>query len=227
MNDLHRNPKSFRRRLHIDGPWVPRSRTMMESPAYQVLSRAAHQVLSRIEIEHMNHGGYENGKLPVTYEQFVEYRLHRRSIAPALRELEAVGLVEVTERGKSGNGEWHRPNLFRLTYLNVGRADPTDEWRHIKTVADARSLVKEARKNKGTLSKKNRTPVAVSAKSQGQKVPIPTARNGHWKHKFPSKSPVAENATASISGLPPQPQCPKLDDGLEVEPFPDSSWVLP
>jgi hypothetical protein len=200
---------------------------MMEAPAYQVLSRAAHQALSRIEIEHMNHGGFDNGKLPVTYEQFIEYGLHRRSIAPALRELEAVGLVEVTERGMSGNGEWHKPNLFRLTYLNVGRADPTDEWRHIKIVADARSLAKAARKNRRMLSKKNRTPVAVSVKSQWQKVSIPSARNGHWKHGLPNKSPVAESATTSISGLPQQVQCPQLDDGVEVEPLPGSARVLP
>ena len=92
-----------------------------ESPAYQVLSRAAHQALSRIEIEHMMHGGFENGKLPVTYDQFVAYALHRRSIAPALRELEAVRLVEVTERGSSGaacpDGGFVLPKRpFRLYY---------------------------------------------------------------------------------------------------------------
>jgi hypothetical protein len=202
MTDPRRYPKSYRRRLSIDGPWVPRSKELLESPAYQVLSRAAHQALSRIEIEHMMHGGFENGKLPVTYDQFVAYGLHRRSIAPALRELEAVRLVEVTERGSSGNGESRRPNKFRLTYLNVGRADPTNEWRHIKA-AEARSCVKAARKNQRTPRKKNRTPVAVSADSQWQKVPITSGTNGHWTHNFPSKSPVAESATTSISGLPP------------------------
>jgi hypothetical protein len=202
MNDPRRYPKSYRRRLSIDGPWVPRSKELLESPAYQVLSRAAHQALSRIEIEHMAHGGFENGKLIVTYDQFVEYGLHRRSIAPALRELEAVHLVEVTERGSSGNGEWRRPNEFRLTYLNVGRADPTNEWRHIKA-AEARSLANVARKNQRASRKKNRTPVAVSANSQWQKASITSGTNGHRKHRFPSKSPVAESGTTSIFGLPP------------------------
>jgi hypothetical protein len=42
--------------------------------------------LSRIEIEHAHHGGAVNGALPVTYEHFIEYGLHRRMIAPAIRE---------------------------------------------------------------------------------------------------------------------------------------------
>jgi len=46
---------------------------MLESPAYRVLSRAAHLVISRIEVELGHHGGNDNGKLPVTVNQFVEY----------------------------------------------------------------------------------------------------------------------------------------------------------
>jgi hypothetical protein len=72
---------------------------MLESPAYRVLSLAAHRVLSRIEIEFLHHGGKDNGKLPVTYEQFVEYGMDRASIALAIRETEALGFIEVTERG--------------------------------------------------------------------------------------------------------------------------------
>jgi hypothetical protein len=192
MSDPRRNPKSYRRRINIEGPWLPRSKELLESPAYRVLSRAAYQVLSRLEIEHLKHGGYENGKLPVTYDQFVEYGLHRHSIAPALRELDAVRLIEVTESGSSGNGEWRRPNKFRLTYLSVGRADPTNEWRHIKTITEARSLIKAGRHRQKPLRKKNKRPVPVSANSQCRFLPIPDAGNHHQELKFPSKLPVPE-----------------------------------
>jgi hypothetical protein len=37
-----------------------------------------------------------------------------------LREVCALGFVEITERGRAGNAEWRRPNLFRLTYRRVG-----------------------------------------------------------------------------------------------------------
>jgi hypothetical protein len=46
-------------------------------------------VMSRIEIELAAHGGNDNGRLPVTTEQFVEYGMHRTSVAPAIREAEA------------------------------------------------------------------------------------------------------------------------------------------
>jgi hypothetical protein len=68
-----------RKRNQIVGQFAPRPIEMLESPAYKVLSRAAHQVLARIEIEHAHHGGTDNGHLPVTYEQFVEYGLHRKA----------------------------------------------------------------------------------------------------------------------------------------------------
>jgi hypothetical protein len=61
---------------------------MMESPAYRVLSLSARRVLDRIMIELAHHGGNDNGKLPVTYEHFEEYGIHRHAIAPAIRELE-------------------------------------------------------------------------------------------------------------------------------------------
>jgi hypothetical protein len=56
-------------------------------------------VLARIEIELADHGGMDNGKLIVTFEQFVEYGIERHAIAPAIRELEALGFIEITEHG--------------------------------------------------------------------------------------------------------------------------------
>lgn len=97
-----------------NGPFSYRPVAMLKSPAYRALSLTGHKVLSRIEIEHARHGGKDNGKLPVTFEQFEEIT-DRHSIAPAQRELEALGLVKI-KHGKAGNGDWRRPSLFRLTY---------------------------------------------------------------------------------------------------------------
>lgn len=74
---------------------------MQESYAYRVLSLSAHRVLDRIEIEFARHGfkPEENGRLPVTYEQFEEYGLNRHAIAPAIRELAALGFSKSPARG--------------------------------------------------------------------------------------------------------------------------------
>jgi hypothetical protein len=136
-----------KRKNSIAGQFAARPILMLESPPYRVLSRAALQVLARIEIEHAHHGGVENGVLPVPYDHFVEYGIHRHAIAPAIRELVALGLVEVTQRGCAGNAEFKQPNLYRLTYRNAKGAagDGTHEWRLVKTVEQAEQIAKRAR----------------------------------------------------------------------------------
>jgi hypothetical protein len=135
----------MRRRNKISGQWSARPIEMLESPAYRTLSASAHLVISRIEIELAHHGGNDNGRLPVTVEQFVEYGMHRSSVAPAIREADALGFIRVTERGLGGNAEYRRPNLFYLTFATWRGAAPTHEWRRIKTIEDAQRVAHEAR----------------------------------------------------------------------------------
>ena len=60
---------------------------MLESPAYRVMSLSAHRLLARVEIELAHHGGHDNGALPVTYKNCVDFGIERHSIAPAQREI--------------------------------------------------------------------------------------------------------------------------------------------
>jgi hypothetical protein len=62
-----------KRRNSISGQFAPRRIEMLGSPAYRALSRSGHMVISRIEIELAAHGGNDNGRLPVTVEDFVHY----------------------------------------------------------------------------------------------------------------------------------------------------------
>ena len=151
-----RQPKNYLRKNKISGQFSARTIAMMESPAFQVLSLSARRILDRLEIEHAHHGGNDNGELPVTYDQFIEYGVHRNAVSPAIREVEALGFVEITERGRAGNAEWRRPNKFRLTYRQVGRAAATDEWLKIKTTKEAEVLAQNARK----ASKQKHSPVS-------------------------------------------------------------------
>ena len=79
---------------------------MLESPAFRVLSLSARRVLDRLEIELAHHGGQDNVSLPVTYEHFHEYGIHRHAIGPGIRRCVALGFVEVTEPGRAGNVEF-------------------------------------------------------------------------------------------------------------------------
>src|SRR5262249_14985494 len=178
--------RSYHRHNKIDGPFAPRLIKMLKSPAYRALTQSAHRILSRIEIELYQHGGEDNGKLVVTYDQFVEYGVDRDSIAPAIRELVALGFIEVTEQGRGGAGSWHEPNRFRLTYRPVGNARPTHEWQHIETTEQAAANARAARKASAS---KNRTPVGENRSFQSGKLRLerPVTSPGN-----PDYSPVGK-----------------------------------
>jgi hypothetical protein len=61
------------RRNSFSGQFSGRLIEMMESDAWRALSLAGRRVIDRVEIEHGHHGGTDNGKLPVTFDQFCEY----------------------------------------------------------------------------------------------------------------------------------------------------------
>jgi hypothetical protein len=131
--------------------FVSRPVELSASPAFRVLSRAAHLALARIELELRHHAGNGNGKLIVTTLQFVEYGIERRAIPPALRELEALGIVVITQRGRGGNAEHRQPNRFLLNYM-CGAVDAheqiTNDWKGFKTMEEAENVAAAARKAK-------------------------------------------------------------------------------
>jgi hypothetical protein len=135
-----------KRRSKIGESWISYPYSMVASPAFQALSLGAIRVMHRVEMEHMEHGGAENGRLQVTYDQFEDYGVHRHAIGPAIRELEALGFIEITAKGCAGNENHRRANRFRLTYVNMkSREQPTHEWRGIATIEDAAGLAGQAR----------------------------------------------------------------------------------
>jgi hypothetical protein len=116
-----------RSRLPRGDNFIKRRLCLNESAAMAQLTLAAHRVLLRLEIELLHHGGTNNGKLICTYDDFVAFGIRRHAIAPAIRLLVKVGLVEITVRGwrLAAHG---RPARYRITYLEAFGKPPTDEW---------------------------------------------------------------------------------------------------
>lgn len=114
----------------IVGQFIPHRLDMIESGAWAALSLAARRVLDRLEIEHMRHGGADNGHLPCTYDDFARFGIRRKSVADALTELVGLGFVEITEQGRGGNAAYRHPSRYRLTYLHTKKAAATDEWKN-------------------------------------------------------------------------------------------------
>jgi hypothetical protein len=182
------------RRTQIGGQFSARLIEMLASPAWRALSLSAHRVLDRVEMEHASHGGTSNGALPVTFDQFVEYGIHRHAVAPAIREVIALGFLEITRRGRAGNAEHRAPNLFRLTYRPIKGLPGygTNEWRKIEDSARAEAIAKDAR-----------APIKKT-KLQCRKTPDFSDGNRHRKRKSPVPVSITtghstESITTSIS----------------------------
>jgi hypothetical protein len=182
----------MRRRNSISGQFAARIIEMLESPAYRVLSRSAHMVISRVEIELAHHGGNDNGKLPITTEDFIAYGMDRSSVAPAIREAEALGFISL-ERGRGGNAEYRTPSLFGSTFSqhrNSRCSPPTDDWRRIKTVEEAEQIARVARQAKDQRAvqhgKRNWQKRQTKQKA-GMEKPQPPVRKNHTET---SKVPV-------------------------------------
>lgn len=166
---------SSRHKGQISGQFAPRLVEMLESPAYRALSLAALRVISRVEIELAHHGGKDNGKLPVTYDNFQDYGIDRHAIGPAIREAVALGFLEITVAGRAGNAEWRAPNLFRITFRPAKGVpgDGSHEWRQIDNKNTAVSVAKAARKKK-----------AQKTERQWGKLPNLSGENPHSKLQF-------------------------------------------
>jgi hypothetical protein len=98
---------------------------MLDSVAYWTLKPIEVRILQVIEIEHMRHGGVENGNLIATRRQLEKRGIPIKVIAPGLRALEVLGFIEITQRA-AGIGDHAQTHRFRLTYV---QPNPTDEWR--------------------------------------------------------------------------------------------------
>lgn len=167
-----------KRKNAISGQFAARLIEMIELPAYRVLSLSGHRVLSRIEIEYAHHGGQDNGKLPVTFDDFEAYGIHRSVIGPAIAEVEALGFIEVTERGSRAlKAEYRRPNKFRLTSRPAnGQRDGTHDWRQFATMEEAEAAAAGARRgeNLKAASTKN---VLKTVRKTHQNLRISSAEN--------------------------------------------------
>lgn len=118
---------------------------LLESPAYQGLSMAAIRVLTFLQIEHLTHGGVENGRLLAPHRQLVSKGIGKADVKPAIDMLEAFGLIARTSAGGRLGG---RPNAARygLCWLPFHDEPEAREAFRSVTADEVRHYVVESRK---------------------------------------------------------------------------------
>ncbi|NBN63827.1 hypothetical protein [Pannonibacter tanglangensis] len=106
--------------------------SLLMSHAWQNRPVPVMRLLERLEIEHLRHGGQENGNLYVSYAQLQTSGLSRRTIRPAIDCGAALGLLRAEADPDFHGGDLRQPNRYALLYLPVKNAKfPTDEWRNL------------------------------------------------------------------------------------------------
>jgi hypothetical protein len=191
-------------KMRFESSFAGRTIAMLESPAYRVLTLSAHRILARLEIELHRHGGKpeENGQLPCTYEDFAAYGISRNEIAPAIRELAALGFIQVTRTGSVGNAEHRLAALYLLTYYWSGSdVRLIDGWKRIQTDEEAETVAKTARTRK-------------TANARAREFGIRGAK-ARWKNKTPVMdsipTPVMDSILKGGQKGSKKPESPVMD----------------
>jgi hypothetical protein len=114
-----------------EGGWIAHRLKLLLSPAWQRRPRPLCRILERLEIEHLRHAGRENGRLCVSFDQFVEYGVSRRVIRHAIEAGVSLGLLDVVQP-EAMVRNIKAPNEYRLTYVPAGNSRaPSDEWEDV------------------------------------------------------------------------------------------------
>jgi hypothetical protein len=110
--------------------FIPHTRELLMSDAWRGRSIHAARVLEFFELEHLKHGGKENGLLKGTRRQLTEFGVSAQFVKGAIEENIKRGLLEVTCRGGYAGGARQTPSLYRITYLawKLERPNARPEW---------------------------------------------------------------------------------------------------
>lgn len=142
---------------------------MMESYAFGALSLGGHRILACLEVELAHHAGTDNGNLISTYSNFTHFGVDREAVAPSLREVVALGFLEIMKQGRGGNAEHREATRYRLTYKHTDRENPTDEWRHIAKECKDRATGLKAAKAIATNARNAKDPAVVARSNKHAK----------------------------------------------------------
>lgn len=148
-----------------DENWTWWTRQRLESLAWRAMPLCARQVVDRIQIELLNHGGRDNGRLPVTYDDFEKYGVRKGSIRRAVDIAIALGFVDRTERGVRAHGAARRPAKYGLTWIpRVDGTFASNRWMFLKTDDDVKQALANVKcLDRGKVRKPTRPPLTWSA----------------------------------------------------------------
>jgi hypothetical protein len=133
-------------------PFVMLPRDLLESDAWKEQSLMCRRLIDTLMLEHMAHGGKQNGALIATRRQLEKFGLRRNSIASAICEAEELGLADCHR------GARRVASTFTLTWLpHRDGSPPSNRWREYRVPASERRPEAEASERPRRLAPKMAT----------------------------------------------------------------------
>lgn len=131
-----------------DQPWGWFGLDLLESAAWLACPDVSRRILFVIIAEHLRHAGQDNGRLPVTWRDLRRAGVRQGGIGRGLLDLQALGFVVCTGRGRQTNGrEKGAPATWALTWLPIiGDAQATNGWKRFKTIDEAKAALRRISK---------------------------------------------------------------------------------
>lgn len=170
--------------------FVRLTRDVLTSTAWRDLGINARRFLDFLMVEHLSHGGQENGKLIAPRLQLKEYGIGSRHISGAIEETVEAGLVTV----RRGVGK--RPSVYTLNWLR--RHDGATPPRRWLVVSEGKSSRVSEGKSQGPSGIRREVTNAVPRVSEG----IPLYRGSYRRSDNTTLSGEGAGRAEPLNGPP-------------------------
>jgi hypothetical protein len=102
-------------------PFVMLPRDLLQSASWRSLSIHARRLIDFLMLEHLRHGGRQNGYLIAPRRHLAAFGIHVHFISTAIAEAERIGIVDCIR------GQGRAPSRYTLTWLpRANGEEPTN-----------------------------------------------------------------------------------------------------
>jgi hypothetical protein len=191
----------------INGQFVPLTRELLESKAWAAAGTHVRRLVDFLMLEHLRHGGQENGKLKAPRRQLRDYdagaRIPARFVSDIIDEAVALGIVSVYR------GSRRRASTYGLTWLPLYDGTPASN-RFTECDAAAETAIEAAKQAK------RRSTSWRAAHGKGDRLGAQSEPK-LWVHKVNPSMGAQSEPKSSVMGAQSEPIRPDFK-GAQSEP---------
>jgi hypothetical protein len=169
-----------------------------------MLTKPALRFITRLMVEHMNHGGTENGRLICTYDQLVAFGISRKHISDAIAQAVDLGFVDLVQRGHRGYGIAKQPSIYALTWLpRIDGSPPTNRWKRCISPVPKREPKPVPKRELARTPNGNQKPAIPEQPLSAQRgTPLNISTAQPMQNRTPWSTPTIADVTDDYPALP-------------------------